>query len=112
MFSVDYSKLTITGQTPTISAVANGNKNNFTVGLKENRFGNFISKLYPNPAADVINIEVPFNSKDISIFNQLGQSVYSGPFQNSISIAFLNSGIYFLQIKTENGIARKKFIKE
>ena len=35
-----------------------------------------------------------------------------GPVRNEIDIRFLSSGIYFLDLQTEQGIIVKKFIKE
>lgn len=62
----------------------------------ENRFD-----IYPNPAEDVINIELGENASDVVIYNSLGQMVKNigemiGNVQ--ISISELNAGMYFVKV--------------
>ena len=77
-------------------------------------FGNYFT-LYPNPAKDVLNIQtkqdVAVNS--IEIYNQLGQIVMAiTNALNTIDVADLASGAYFVKINTEKGSANAKFVKE
>ncbi len=113
ILTIDYSALT-TGTTTTLTSVVTGNKNDFTVGLNENTLHTFPAVLYPNPANNVLNIQLnsSVKPKEIMICDQLGQTVYASKFQDKIEISSLNPGIYFIEIKTEQGIARKKFIKD
>ena len=57
--------------------------------------------VYPNPANDVLNIELGDNQSDVVIYNSIGQVVrhiemMSGNVQ--INVADLNSGIYFVRV--------------
>ncbi len=77
-------------------------------------FGTYFT-LYPNPAKDVLNIQskqnVAINS--VEIYNQLGQIVIATTNAiNSIDVANLASGAYFVKVNTEKGSANAKFVKE
>lgn len=73
-------------------------------------------KLYPNPAANIINLELKsqsFNVQAISIINMLGQTVYQGNGKTlTIDIGYLNSGIYQVSVKSDKGDWNGKFIKQ
>ncbi len=76
-------------------------------------FGTYFT-LYPNPAKDVLNIQakqgLAINS--IEIYNQLGQIVMATNAVNTVDVANLASGTYFVKINTEKGSANVKFVKE
>ena len=60
--------------------------------------------VYPNPANDVLNIQLGENQSDMVIYNSVGQVVrrydnVSGDMQ--INIADLNAGIYFVKVNGE-----------
>lgn len=79
------------------------------VGMNE--LGEKYTKVYPNPASNNVTIETGSNIKHISIFNLSGQKVYEVALdQNSIdmNIEFLETGIYIMNIETENGIKVEK----
>lgn len=68
-------------------------------------------EVYPNPCSDVLNLKnLPFETVDYSIFNILGQKVTSGTTSGIVSVAELEKGLYFLQIKAEKDINTVKFI--
>ena len=57
--------------------------------------------VYPNPANDVLNIELGDNQSDVVIYNSLGQVVrryenVSGDMQ--INVEDLNAGMYFVKV--------------
>lgn len=71
--------------------------------------------LYPNPVKEVLNIQSKndFIVNSIEIFNQLGQIVMAVVnTSNRVDVSGLESGIYFLKVHTEQGIANIKFFKE
>jgi hypothetical protein len=77
-------------------------------------FGTYFT-LYPNPTKDVLNIQtkqdVAINS--VEIYNQLGQIVMATTNAvNSVDVANLASGTYFVKVNTEKGSANAKFVKE
>ena len=71
-------------------------------------------QLYPNPAVNSLTIEAPQKSI-VEITNIQGQIVSSfvatGNY-SSVNISSFSSGVYFVQVRTENEIAVKKFMKE
>lgn len=69
--------------------------------------------VYPNPATSVLSFNID-NIESVIIADVLGKVVLSETVQaNSISVDNLNSGIYFLLVKTQSGAeAKVKFIKE
>ncbi len=74
--------------------------------------------LYPNPATNMVNINVDFgvNLHSVSIYNTLGQ-LFKTIITNEIntSLAFdlteLNAGSYFMEINSNQGKTTKKFVK-
>lgn len=73
------------------------------------------TKLYPNPANNVINLDINegFDGEDYLIYSIQGQIISAGTLhsgENSISIADLNSGLYQIKLK-DNASATLKFIK-
>jgi len=71
--------------------------------------------VYPNPASDYLVIEgIAYKKLNFLIYNIMGQSVKTGKLENNtskINITNLNSGIYFIQLKTEDNSKTIKFIK-
>ena len=70
-------------------------------------------KIYPNPANDFINIEINDNHNgnfNISIYNSLGIKVMETSNENTINIEDLPSGMYFINVTTENLNKTKKII--
>ena len=78
------------------------------------------ARVYPNPATDVLNIEVnasQASEMSINVYNIMGQNVMSknvnittGMNTRSISTSELNSGIYFVTVKANGFENTMKFI--
>ena len=78
------------------------------------------TRVYPNPASDVLNIEVnasQASEMSISVYNIMGQNVMNqnvnittGVNTRSISTSELNSGIYFVTVKANGFENTMKFI--
>ena len=74
-----------------------------------NDFDNGQVVLYPNPAQNVIHIKNLLGNKTIRIFDINGRLVHqTKTASNTLSIAALNQGFYFLEINGQT----KKFIKK
>lgn len=63
---------------------------------------------YPNPTSGLIRVSHPGNTSDLSVSDVLGRKIYSSAvMQNStssvIDLSFALPGVYFLEIKAENG---------
>lgn len=69
--------------------------------------------IYPNPiTGDVLNISVVPNNTPYKIINMLGKEITIGTIQNNtVSIADLPVGVYFLEINLGNKKINKKFVK-
>lgn len=80
-----------------------------TVGLAENTLN---WSMYPNPSNGKITIQSE-NEGEITITNSLGATVYSATILNtkSVDISNLPAGVYFTTLKTTNGAAIQKLIK-
>ncbi|NND61627.1 MAG: T9SS type A sorting domain-containing protein, partial [Flavobacteriaceae bacterium] len=71
-------------------------------------------KLYPNPVqGNILNANILGTTAiDYIIYNLVGQVVRTGSYSNAIDVSVLESGMYLLQINTENGKLIDRFIKE
>ena len=67
--------------------------------------------IYPNPATDELNIQLPtdFSINQVVIRNSLAQIVLIGK-ENKVNTSILSSGVYFVEIETDKGIFFKKVI--
>ena len=85
---------------------------NMTTGINEGITKSF--SFYPNPAKDKIEISILENS-EIEIVNSIGQvlqKINSRDNSITIDISDFAKGIYFVKVKSENGISVKKFVKD
>ena len=75
-------------------------------------------KLYPNPTKNILNIKLPENIQVnvnlVIIANSLGQIVLETKAENTttIDVSQLQSGIYFINLTTNYGDWKGKFVKE
>lgn len=82
-------------------------------------FSNEDSKfaVFPNPAKDVLNLEVKNNIQisSMNIYNTLGQLILVVPNAgqtSAIDVSGLKTGTYFVKINSDKGISNSTFIKE
>ena len=73
--------------------------------------------LYPNPAGDIINIQLPENPNfiinGVKVYNALGQQVYTDSTKyTSISTTSFPTGMYIVKLATDKGGWQSKFIKK
>lgn len=81
------------------------------------QFNNDGILVYPNPVNEVVTFSFPSNanSREISIYNNLGQEILVFNSNNSlqeISLQSLESGIYFYKINTANKTFTGKLLKK
>lgn len=69
-------------------------------------------KLYPNPATDVVNIKTNQTIKNVAVFNVNGQKVLDIANQSQINISNLPTGMYFLNINTNQSNQTIKILKQ
>lgn len=81
----------------------------FATGIEELTMSSF--RLYPNPAKDILKIEVPSNQVSplsLKIFDISGKKLIEHHYENSntgmliIPIAELNNGYYLIQLRTKS----------
>lgn len=96
--------------------VSNGGFENWNVGIEESGNEHEALSVYPNPAKDFLNIDLPGNVTAVIISDMTGREVYreevSGKSQLQLDLVHLTDGIYQVIACLENSpIFRKKFIK-
>lgn len=81
----------------------------FTMGIEDSKLNSF--SVYPNPAKDILKIEVPSNQVSplsLKIFDISGKELIEYHYENSntgmliIPIAELNNGYYLIQLRTKS----------
>lgn len=78
-----------------------------------------VTLVYPNPAKDVVNVKLANDEKIISVsildYSNTAQKTESYKrlaSEQSLEVANLKKGIYVLEIVTNKGVKREKFVKE
>ncbi|WP_310554435.1 T9SS type A sorting domain-containing protein [Flavobacterium sp.] len=89
--------ITLGGCTVTSTCV-----NVVTLGIEYFDISNKLA-VYPNPFSNSVNIETELTLNSIEMYNLLGKKVFSSQVTNSINTSNLNSGVYFLKLKTVEG---------
>jgi hypothetical protein len=89
-------------------------KNNSSIGIEESE--NQELNVFPNPANDLLFINLPSSAKQISIVDIYGKLIYSEPAlldSNELKISSVASGTYWIKVDLTNGrTALKRFIKQ
>jgi hypothetical protein len=86
------------------------------LAVEEFSDASFQISVWPNPAQDILNMETDSPMEEIRVYNQLGSLVGSwqysvGSVLELIDVSKLKPGLYFLVVKTENGVETRKFVK-
>ena len=84
---------------------------NLSVGVEELQLNNAL-KLYPNPASNQLQINTDQTIMSVLVSDINGKTVEVNRSNNTIDVSTLSSGLYFIQVETESGILREKFMKE
>ncbi len=69
-------------------------------------------KIYPNPAEDILHLELPLKSK-VQIFNLNGQMVFDGAFaetKTQINLGDFMPGVYLLKVVSGEWVYNKKVV--
>lgn len=73
-------------------------------------------KLYPNPAQDVVTIDLPANMENTSVkvYDFLGKQVLTqdATTKNTIDVSAWQSGVYLIQLTNNNNSITKRFVKQ
>ncbi|WP_417428262.1 T9SS type A sorting domain-containing protein [Halpernia sp.] len=85
------------------------------LGLNDLAKSDINLEIFPNPSSDFIYIKNVKNNNiyNLTISDSTGKLVFSKEFNsNKIDIKSLQKGLYYLTIKTQNGVKSFKFIKK
>jgi len=88
------------------------------VGINEDKKETNSLSIYPNPATNELAVSCGLQVvKDLEIYDVLGEIVFSqrptaSSQKLSVNVSDLSPGIYFVKVKTEQGISMAKFVKE
>lgn len=84
----------------------------YTLGISSKLRAILLNKYYPNPATDVLNIEIAKPNADYVILDITGRKVMEGKIESEkyrVDLGVLNTGIYFLNVYTTEGQSTQKF---
>lgn len=83
-----------------------------SVGLNDDN--EIVLSVYPNPNHGLFSLNLPEEDCDIVVFNCLGQQVYSKQAKGMtvLNLEGLDSGVYFVTLKSEKVVSTLKFVKE
>jgi hypothetical protein len=90
-----------------------------TLGTPEARQAGLALTLYPNPAQDLLHIDLAGNTQrlqKVTISDLTGKTVLSQTFEaedrKQVQVEQLPAGIYLLNLETDKGTVVKKFVKQ
>ncbi|MFD2785064.1 GEVED domain-containing protein [Hymenobacter rubripertinctus] len=74
-------------------------------------------RIYPNPATDVLNIEIPAtidaSTVSVSVYDMRGAEVKNARFEGSLlNVGELAKGVYLLRITDGQQVSHQRFVKE
>jgi hypothetical protein len=72
-------------------------------------------KIYPNPANDFIDIETDLRNGYFSVFDFTGKLILREKLVHNktrIELSSYSNGLYFIQLKNDEIVLSKKFIKQ
>ena len=69
--------------------------------------------VFPNPTNGLLHIESNnlFEILEVTLYNALGTTIEINPSNESIDLSDINTGIYFLSVKTSKGMITKKIVR-
>jgi hypothetical protein len=83
-----------------------------TIGINQYADSKMQANIYPNPANDILYIEINEEQGEIKVVDLLGNEIKSEKINKSLQVdvsSFIN-GVYFIEIKTSKGFLTKKVI--
>jgi hypothetical protein len=88
---------------------------NSTLGITPFSLGEKLGvKIFPNPATNLINIELSTESAQLIVMNLLGEQIFSNKIGKNtrLNVSKWNSGMYIISIQAGKSTFTQKFIKE
>lgn len=106
------------GNAPSVKQVEVVIPESFCNSINEISFANAVS-VYPNPTSELVNVAFELNKTqdvELSVIAIDGKTVASKRIENALNVntnfnvSNLNNGVYFIRIKTEEGISTQRFV--
>lgn len=86
---------------------------NPTMGFEENYANDIALNMYPNPTRNILQIQSNQPIMFAEVFDAMGKKVLKiNGNVSQLDVNTLGNGVYTLRVRTSNGFAAKKFIKE
>ncbi|WP_304344675.1 T9SS type A sorting domain-containing protein [Chryseobacterium koreense] len=80
--------------------------------LKTGASQTFLTTIYPNPTADVLNIQTEQKISKIEVYDMSGKLLDSVDGKGKkVTVSSLTKGMYYIKLYTESGVINSKFIK-
>jgi Subtilase family. len=89
-----------------------GNSYNSAVLATNNNLNRTELKIFPNPVKNIFNISTSENILSVELYNTLGQKIQTLKSEKNQNIDRLNSGVYFVKVKTDKSEYVEKIVKE
>ncbi|HNL84328.1 MAG TPA: T9SS type A sorting domain-containing protein [Chitinophagales bacterium] len=99
------NKINITGSSTTVSFIS--------LGYKQNEIHNL--QVFPNPVNNILQLRADERITEIEITDITGKMVYAShpdTYQNQIDCSVLPSGIYIMQVKSDEGLSVIKLVRQ
>lgn len=90
--------------------------NNLTTNVSQNSFTDYELNISPNPANDILQIELKGNENEIKVYDVSGKIVLSNKTENSgtdkitLNVTGLENGVYFIKTISGSGVRNRKVI--
>lgn len=83
------------------------------ISIEDETWGNTVIQVYPNPSNDIVHIIASENIVSFSIYNMLGELVFtSASDQNNIQFNPISKGIYLIKAFTQDGkVSSARFVR-
>ena len=73
---------------------------------------NYSIILYPNPATTQLFIKTEnIQPVSITVYDVDGRKIFTQPFKAEVNINQLRSGVYSMEVNSNEGVVRKRFVK-
>jgi hypothetical protein len=112
ILTVNNSSTTFSTSPPAEVTSASGNANFLAIGVKENSLNAFNFNVFPNPASNAVNVELPKGqvAESITLINSIGQTLKSKNNSNVLNVSDIPNGVYYLEVRSGDRSSRKPVV--
>jgi hypothetical protein len=112
ILTVNNSSTTFSTSPPAEVTTASGNANFLAISVKENSLNAFNFNVFPNPASNAVNVELPKGqiAESITLINSIGQVLKTKNNSNILNVSEIPSGVYYLEVRSGDSSSRKPVV--